>query len=209
MKSNLNIDMQGHVKIFDVDTGEILVDKANKIHAENMSRCIATTLSNKDHFSLYEMHFGNDGTIIDAQGNITYREPKVTLANDDLYNDRFFKNVDVLDADNTDITENKMDIAYTDGNAYTDIIITCTLNYDEPVASDTNFNLASADQKADDATIDGNFVFDELGLKSKSADGRNEGLLLSHVVFHPVQKSANRKIQVLYTIKVRTNYTAS
>ena len=209
MKSNLNIDMQGHVKIFDVDTGEILVDKANKIHAENMSRCIATTLSNKDHFSLYEMHFGNDGTIIDAQGNITYREPKVTLANDYLYNDRFFKNVDVLDADNTDITENKMDIAYTDGNAYTDIIITCTLNYDEPVASDTNFNLASADQKADDATIDGNFVFDELGLKAKSADGRNQGLLLSHVVFHPVQKSANRKIQVLYTIKVRTNYTAS
>ena len=209
MKSNLNIDMQGHVKIFDVDTGKILVDKANKIHAENMSRCIATTLSNKDHFSLYEMHFGNDGTIIDAQGNITYREPKVTLANDDLYNDRFFKNVDVLDADNTDTTENKMDIAYTDGNAYTDIIITCTLNYDEPVASDTNFNLASADQKADDATIDGNFVFDELGLKAKSADGRNQGLLLSHVVFHPVQKSANRKIQVLYTIKVRTNYTAS
>lgn len=209
MKSNLNIDMQGHVKIFDVDTGKILVDKANKIHAENMSRCIATTLSNKDHFSLYEMHFGNDGTIIDAQGNITYREPKVTLANDDLYNDRFFKNVDILDADNTDTTENKMDIAYTDGNAYTDIIITCTLNYDEPVASDTNFNLASADQKADDATIDGNFVFDELGLKAKSVDGRNQGLLLSHVVFHPVQKSANRKIQVLYTIKVRTNYTAS
>ena len=100
-------------------------------------------------------------------------------------------------------------VSYTDGNSYTDIIITCTLNYDEPVASDTNFNLASADQKADDATIDGNFVFDELGLKSKSADGRNKGLLLSHVVFHPVQKSANRKIQVLYTIKVRTNYTAS
>ena len=91
----------------------------------------------------------------------------------------------------------------------TDIIITSTLNYDEPMASDTNFNLAGADQKADDATIDGNFVFDELGLKSKSGDGRNEGLLLSHVVFHPVQKSANRKIQVLYTIKVRTNYTAS
>ena len=209
MKSNLNIDMQGHVKIFDVDTGEILVNRSNKIHAENMSRCIATTLSNKDHFSLYEMHFGNDGTIIDAQGNITYREPKVTLANDDLYNDRFFKNFDILDADNTDVTENFIDISYTDGNSYTDIIITSTLNYDEPMASDTNFNLAGADQKADDATIDGNFVFDELGLKSKSGDGRNEGLLLSHVVFHPVQKSANRKIQVLYTIKVRTNYTAS
>ena len=199
MKSNLNIDMQGHVKIFDVDTGEILVNKANKIHAENMSRCIATTLSNKDYYSLYEMHFGNDGTIIDAQGNITYREPKVTLANDDLYNDRFFKNFDILDADNTDTTENFIDIAYTDGNSYTDIIITSTLNYDEPTASDTNFNLAGADQKADDATVDGNFVFDELGLKSKSAEGRNNGLLLSHVVFHPVQKSANRKILQRYS----------
>jgi len=209
MKSNLNIDMQGHVKIFDVDTGEILVDKANKIHAENMSRCIATSLSNKDYFTLYEMHFGNDGTIIDAQGNITYREPKITLANDDLYNDRFFKNYDILDADNTDTAENKIDVVYTDGNAYTDIIITCTLNYDEPEASDTNFNLAGQDQKIEDAIADGNFVFDELGLKSKSGDGRNNGLLLSHVVFHPVQKSANRKIQVLYTIKVRTNYTAS
>jgi len=209
MKSNLNIDMQGHVKIVDVDTGEILVDKANKIHAENMSRCIATSLSNKDYFTLYEMHFGNDGTVIDHLGKITYRDSKVTLANDDLYNDRFFKNYDILDADNTAIAENKIDVVYTDGSAYTDIIITCTLNYDEPMASDTNFNLASAGQKSDDATEDGNFVFDELGLKSKSSEGRNNGLLLSHVVFHPVQKSENRKIQVLYTIKVRTNYTAS
>ena len=209
MKSNLNINMHGHVKIFDVDTGEILVDKPNKIHAENMSRCIATALSNKDYFTLYEMHFGNDGTIIDAQGNLTYREPKVTFANDDLYNDRFFRNIDTLDSDNTDTSANKIDIAYTDGNAFTDIIITCTLNYDELMQSDSNFNLAGVDQKTTDGTTDGNFVFDELGLQSKSADGRNQGLLLSHVVFHPVQKSANRKIQILYTIKVRTNYTAS
>ena len=83
------------------------------------------------------------------------------------------------------------------------------MNYDEPMQSDSNFNLAGVDQKTTDGTTDGNFVFDELGLKSKSADGRNQGLLLSHVVFHPVQKSANRKIQILYTIKVRTNYTAS
>mgnify|MGYP001190786376 FL=1 len=211
MKSNLNIDMQGHVKIFDVDTGEILVDKPNKIHAENMSRCIATTLSNKDHFTIYEMHFGNDGTIIDAQGNLTYREPKVTLANDDLYNDRFFKNVDTLDADNTNTTENKIDVLYTDGNAFSDIVITCTLDYTEPntAGSDASFNLASANQNAVDGAASGNFIFDELGLKSKSSDGRNKGLLLSHVIFHPVEKSQNRKIQILYTIKVRTNYTAS
>ena len=53
--------------------------------------------------------------------------------------------------------------------------------------------------------IDGNFIFDEIGLKSKAATGRNTGLLLTHVVFHPVQKSANRLIQVIYTIRVRTD----
>ncbi len=210
MKSNLNIDMQGHVKIFDVDTGEILVDKPNKIHAENMSRCIASTLSNKDNFSLYEMHFGNDGTIIDAQGNVTYREPKVTLANDDLYADKFFKNIDTLDADNTDTANNKMEIIYADGSAYTDIIITSTLAYDEPLYTDSDFNLSSpivSQNTADNS--DGQFIFDEIGLKAKSVDGRNQGLLLSHVIFHPVEKSANRKIQVLYTIRIRTNYVAT
>ena len=71
------------------------------------------------------------------------------------------------------------------------------------MASDTNFNLAGADQKADDATIDGNFVFDELGLKSwEGVIG--EGNLLTHVVFHPVQKSLNRLIQIDYTVRIQT-----
>ena len=69
--------------------------------------------------------------------------------------------------------------------------------------------LSEVNQTTTDGAQSGNFIFDELGLKSKSSTGRNTGLLLSHVVFHPVEKSANRKIQVLYTIKVRTNYTAS
>ena len=210
MKSNINIDMQGHVKIFDVDTGEIFVDKPNKIHSENMSRCIANTLSNKDNFTIYEMHFGSDGTITDAQGNISYREPKVNLANDDLYADKFFKNIDTLDADNSDIANNKMEVVYADGSAYTDKIITSTLAYNEPSSSDTNFNLSSpivSQNTADNS--DGQFIFDEIGLKAKSIDGRNQGLLLSHVIFHPVEKSANRKIQVLYTIRIRTNYVAT
>ena len=53
------------------------------------------------------------------------------------------------------------------------------------------------------------YAMNEIGLKSKSVDGRNQGLLLSHVIFHPVEKSANRKIQVLYTIRIRTNYVAT
>jgi hypothetical protein len=62
------------------------------------------------------------------------------------------------------------------------------------------------EQEAFDNSVDmnGEFVFDELGLKSYSTSGPNTGLLLTHVIFHPVQKSLNRLIQVDYTIRVQS-----
>ena len=52
--------------------------------------------------------------------------------------------------------------------------------------------------------LNGQFVFDELGLKSFNPEGPNTGLLLTHVIFHPVQKSLNRMIQVDYTIRIQS-----
>ena len=52
------------------------------------------------------------------------------------------------------------------------------------------------------ASVDGTFVFDELGLRAR-ASTLGAGILLSHVIFHPVEKSANRVIQVIYTIRIR------
>jgi hypothetical protein len=49
---------------------------------------------------------------------------------------------------------------------------------------------------------DSNFVFDELGLKSYSST--DQQLLLTHVVFHPVQKSLNRLIQIDYTVRIQS-----
>jgi hypothetical protein len=49
--------------------------------------------------------------------------------------------------------------------------------------------------------MDGDYIFDELALYTANDD------LLTHVIFHPVQKSANRKIQVIYTIRLRTSYS--
>jgi hypothetical protein len=49
---------------------------------------------------------------------------------------------------------------------------------------------------------DGTYVFDELGLKSYSATGNSK--LLTHVIFHPVQKSLNRLIQIDYTVRIQS-----
>jgi hypothetical protein len=63
-----------------------------------------------------------------------------------------------------------------------------------------------SDQLAfDNATNSQNsYVFDELGLKSFSAEGPNQGMLLTHVIFHPVQKSLNRLIQIDYTVRIQS-----
>ena len=45
-------------------------------------------------------------------------------------------------------------------------------------------------------------LFDELGLKSYSSI--DQSLLLTHVIFHPVQKSLNRLIQIDYTVRIQS-----
>ena len=76
---------------------------------------------------------------------------------------------------------------------YTDIVVTCLLDYGEPSGQD-------AFDTATDAT--NNYVFDELGLKSYDPAGT--GKLITHVIFHPVQKSLNRLIQIDYTVRVQS-----
>ena len=97
-----------------------------------------------------------------------------------------------------------MTVEHVNGVNYTDLVVNCVLDYTEPSATDTVFNLAGVAQADVDNAADftGSFVFDEIGLKSKGP-GLNEGLLLTHVAFHPVQKSANRLLQIRYTIRVR------
>ena len=47
--------------------------------------------------------------------------------------------------------------------------------------------------------MDGTYVFDELGLYT---DG-DSGIPLTHIIFHPVEKSANRVLQIKYTVRVQ------
>lgn len=201
------VNMEGHIKIWDPESGEIFVNKRNAINFENMSIALASSLANAGYGTVYEMHFGNGGTVVNANGTITYRTPNTNGQNEDLYHTTFFKVVDANDTlNNTDPTQNYSSVTHVNNTNYTDIVITATIDYAEPVATDTTFNLAGVDQDAIDnaGNFTGEFIFDELGLKSKSSSANlNTGLLLTHVVFHPVQKSANRLLQVVYTLRIR------
>jgi hypothetical protein len=186
--------ISGHVKIHDPISGEIFYNDHNAIHYENISIALAQSLSDRNLGFIYSMAFGNGGSSVDPTGVITYLPPNTTGQNADLYNETYSKVVNDNSAANTDPENNKMTVLHTPGNVYTDILVSCLLDYGEPPEqqafdNSTNFN--------------GEFVFDELGLKSWN--GAVDNLrLITHVIFHPVQKSLNRQIQIDYTLRIQT-----
>lgn len=195
MQDNQNMHVIGFLKIFDPTSQEIFFEGSNAIHYENMSEAIAYALANKNQQFIYEMHFGNGGTTVDPTGVITYLPTNTNTQNAGLYNPTYFKIVDDTSTLNPDSLRNKMEIRHVPGQVFTDILVTCLLDYGEP-----------ADQAAFDNSenLDGLYVFDELGLKGWSDSGPGVGKLLTHVVFHPVQKSLNRQIQIDYTVRIQS-----
>ena len=192
--------IEGFVKIHDPNNGEVFVDKKNAIHYENISIAMAQALSNRLDINgsrlgiIYQMAFGNGGSSVDPTGVITYLPPNTVGQNADLYNQTYAKVVDDNSAADTDPENNKMTVLHTSGTVYTDILVTCLLDYGEPPQqqvfdNSTNFN--------------GEYVFDELGLKAWNGSV-NDLRLITHVIFHPVQKSLNRQIQIDYTLRIQT-----
>jgi hypothetical protein len=197
--------VQGFIKISDVSDHAnpiVIVEKKNAIHYENISEALAFGLSNRGSNFIFEMHFGNGGTSVDPTGIINYLPPNVNSQNSDLYNPTFYKVVDDTDENNTDPIRNKMEVRHIPGTVYSDILVTCLLDYGEP-AGQLAFDNSSY--------VTDTFVFDELGLKGWSAAGLGSGKLLTHVIFHPVQKSLNRLIQIEYTVRIQslTNLTGT
>jgi hypothetical protein len=186
--------VEGFLKIYNPVTGEVFVDKRNAIHYENMSIALAESIANKNLGFIYGMAFGNGGSSVDPTGVITYLPPNTTGQNADLYNETYFKVVDANSPLNTDPSRNNLTVLHTPGRVYTDVLVKCLLDFGEPPGqqafdNSTNFN--------------GDFVFDELGLKSWGGSTADL-FLITHVIFHPVQKSLNRQIQIDYTVRIQT-----
>ena len=191
-KELTGVHVEGHIHIHDPVEKITYVNKRNAIHYENMSIALAQSLSNSSQGYIHKMAFGNGGTTVDPTGIITYLTPNSSGANASLYNQTYSKVVDESPT-NVDPTRNFIETRHVTGTNYTDIFVTCLLDYGEPSGQDAYDTTNNSD---------GSYVFDELGLQSYSSSGT--GLLLTHVVFHPVQKSLNRLIQIDYTVRIQT-----
>jgi hypothetical protein len=192
-KDVTGIHIEGHIKIYDPISQEIYINKRNAIHYENISVALAESLANSSNGFVYEMGFGNGGTSIDPTGIITYLTPNTSGTNASLYNETYVKVVNQNSSNNLDPTRNFIETRHVTGTNYTDLFVTCLLDYGEP-----------GGQSAYDTANNGesSYVFDELGLKGYNSTGSS--LLLTHVVFHPVLKSLNRLIQIDYTVRIQS-----
>jgi len=194
----ISYKIEGFLKIYDPNSLEVFVDKKNAINYENMSEALADTLSNRGYGEIYEMAFGNGGASVDETGTITYLPPNTTGQNAALYNQTYAKIVDDTSVFNLDPTRNKMTVNHTSGKLYTDILVQCLLDYGEPAGQAAFDNSTQTDSS---------FIFDELGLLANYGtdnDGNIITRLLTHVIFHPVQKSLNRQIQIDYTVRIQS-----
>ena len=193
IKENSGVLVQGHIKIHDPESGAVFVNKRNAIHYENMSIALAESVANAGQGFISSMAFGNGGTSVDPTGIITYLTPNSTGTNASLYNQTFTKIVDDRSVSNLDPQRNKIETRHVNGTNYTDVVVTCLLDYGEPNGQDATDTASASDSL---------YVFDELGLTSYASSGT--GKLLTHVIFHPVQKSLNRLIQIDYTLRIQS-----
>ena len=186
---NATTSLDGHVLVKDMDSGEVLLDKHDAINYLNVAKAIASLFSGRideqtgTGYGITTIAYGNGGSIVDeTTGSIQYRAPNTDTTTGQLHNKTYEKSVANVD------TDNKIDVQFFENQPYSDIIITSTLDYSEP----------NGQQDLDNAQeFEGDYVFDEIGLITDS------NLYLTHLTFHPIQKSANRKIQIIYTLRIK------
>ena len=128
--------IQGHIKIHDPESGAVFVNKRNAIHYENMSVALAESVANQGQGFINSMAFGNGGTSVDPTGIITYLTPNSTGTNASLYNQTYTKVVDDRSVTNLDPQRNKIETRHVNGTNYTDVLVTCLLDYGEPNGQD-------------------------------------------------------------------------
>lgn len=194
MNEEQKVKMEGRIEITDAETGEVILKKQNAIHYENMSYCMALVMSHQGYGHIDKLYFGNGASTVTGTGAISYFPPNNTGSEATLYNATYkSKIVDGNSQANPDPERNYIKVSHAENQTYTDLIVHCYLDFNEP----------STQEAFDDARDnEGFFVFDEMGLVSYPEGGAGEGRLLTHCIFHPIQKSLNRAFEIKYYLRI-------
>ena len=181
----LTTKIKGHVRAFYKDNNEVVIDKFNAVHPQNMATVIARGLANDPNQQIFKIVLGNGGTDINSSQNIVYNTPNIIGTNASLYNETYSEIIDELSGAPSG---NSVISANSNENDSAFVICTVQLSSNEP----------SGQASTDGVTTDPNspFTFDELGLMTQ------DGLLLSHIVFNPIEKNAQRELIISYTLTI-------
>lgn len=190
----LPLIVKGHCLIED-DIGNILLDKENAIHPQNMARVIARALSREDNYRIHRIAFGNGGTNIDAAFTVLFKTPNdgqppdIQTWDSRLYNETYSEIVDDsiapasllgTDPGSADarvgvrpgggaVPEDDTSSNFVESRSLgltSEVKIEVLLNPSEPLGQIEN------DQTAN-TSLDSSFTFDELGLFTTGAPGRD------------------------------------
>lgn len=218
MEDSIQLKVTGHLNIKDKDTGEIIVDKDNAVHYGNISTQIALAMTGAPTSFINYLAFGDGAASINQAGIIIYRSPNIGInknSNATLYGTKLVahleNNAEAVTLNTGDVTVPGIDIInFEDIVIVIDLPATGTLVNTQPTL-------------AEGAGVSEDFVFNEIGLFSGkefepaldfsdltaanisvNAFTSDETVrMLTHVIFHPVQKAANRTFTITYTLRIQ------
>jgi len=172
------IEATGHVLIKD-DLNNILLNKKNAVHPQNMARIIGRALAHEENSWIYRMAFGNGGTIVSSNFEITYKTPNDGQPPDpntwksQLYNEVYSEIVDdqsgligtgpgAVPANDPPSIPNVSGpgVRSTELGTTTQVLIECVLNPSEPTGEFPTDTVGPPNVQVSQGT----FVFDEIGL---------------------------------------------
>jgi hypothetical protein len=196
-REEVKIKVIGHIRITEGESleeiragkGRLVMDKMNAIHPENFSIMIARGIANRDFGTVYTMHFGSGGATIDPLGVVSYADPN-TVGVADLNDPVYFEVVD--DSANAP-PGNQMSVRHITGTLFSDVEIRCVLDKNQPFGQPISSGSGTINMN------DSRFVFDEIALKTE------DGLLVTHATFSPLEKAADRVFEVSYSLRIRVS----
>ena len=186
----LPLVVKGHCKIED-DLGNVLLDRDNAVHPQNMARVISRALSNESNNWIHRIAFGNGGTDIDAAQTVTFKTPNdgqppdIQTWDSRLYNETYSEIVDELNqllGVDPGSADDRVGVRAGGGSLPPDggetgvfstslgltseVAIKVILNPDEPLGQLVN-------DQTSNVSLDSSFTFDEIGLFTTGAPARN------------------------------------